>query len=238
MARLLEPHLMGRIVRHSCPPHGWIHDWGSPFLTRIRYQDSTKMHVCRHLWLGRPQGRGVNPAFWSTLGTMMSYNANLIMSMLGTMQQSQPTPLPSVRPTAQQIPQPHVQAISQQSGGRIVSSSEHEMIARAKTLIEPEGDTYNILYFLSAYIKCVTMQFNITWTLFSNIICVCVTLFQVQAPPRCPETYWRDHQGEVPRRLANLGRSSDSASRLMVCCIQGACFRNRVSVTDLCFIHF
>ncbi|KAJ8433583.1 hypothetical protein Cgig2_012596 [Carnegiea gigantea] len=59
-------------------------------------------------------------------------NTNLSMSMLGTMQQSQPllqppiqptlhpTPPPLVEPTPQYTPQPHVQATSQPSGGRIM----------------------------------------------------------------------------------------------------------------------
>jgi len=33
---------------------------------------------------------GVNQAFWNTFGLMMPYNTNLIMSLLGTIQQSQP----------------------------------------------------------------------------------------------------------------------------------------------------
>ncbi|KAJ8436119.1 hypothetical protein Cgig2_001146 [Carnegiea gigantea] len=62
---------------------------------------------------------GVNTAFWNTFGSFMPYNANLIMSVLGSMQQSQPllwptpqppvepTPQPPVEPTPQRTPEPH-----------------------------------------------------------------------------------------------------------------------------------
>ncbi|KAJ8450527.1 hypothetical protein Cgig2_020164 [Carnegiea gigantea] len=76
----------------------------------------------------------------------MPSNVNLIMSMMGSMQQIQPllqpplhlTPQPPVELTPQRILEPYVQATSQQSGGRIVPWSEHEMAVREKILIEQE----------------------------------------------------------------------------------------------------
>ncbi|KAJ8427236.1 hypothetical protein Cgig2_016928 [Carnegiea gigantea] len=53
-----------------------------------------------------------------------------------------PTPQPPTEPTLQRTPEPHVQDISQQSGGRILPWSKQEMAVREKILIEPEGDTF------------------------------------------------------------------------------------------------
>jgi len=68
------------------------------------------------------------------------------------------------------------------------------------------------------------MQFNIRETLLFNILCLYVIVFQVQALQRSDQTYWSDHEGEVPRSLANLGGSPHSPTRLMVYRIQGAYF--------------
>ena len=106
---------------------------------------------------------GLNPAFWSTFGSFMPYNANLIMSALSSMQQGQPllqppqqstphpAPHPAVDPTPQRTPEPRAQATSQQSGGRILPWSEQEVVVRDKSLIEPEGDTYILYYPLTIY---------------------------------------------------------------------------------------
>ncbi|KAJ8427159.1 LOW QUALITY PROTEIN: hypothetical protein Cgig2_009518 [Carnegiea gigantea] len=103
------------------------------------------------------RAEGVNTAFWNTFGSFMPYNANLFMSVQGSMQQSQlllqptshPTSQPPVEPTPQRTPEPH--AASQQSGGRIVPSGEHEMAIRPKILIEPEGDMYLLYYPFTKY---------------------------------------------------------------------------------------
>jgi len=95
---------------------------------------------------------GVNTTFWNTFGSFMPYNANLIMSALGSMQQStlHPTPHhiphPAVVPTPQRTPKPQAQPTAQQSGGLILPWSEHEVAVRDKTLIELEGDTYMLYY--------------------------------------------------------------------------------------------
>ncbi|KAJ8427259.1 hypothetical protein Cgig2_028217 [Carnegiea gigantea] len=106
---------------------------------------------------------GVDTAFWNIFGSFMPYNVNLIMSALGSMQQSQsllhspldstphPTPQPAVVPTPQCTPEPHAQATSQHSGGCIVPWSEHEMAVREKILIESEGDTYLLYYPFTKY---------------------------------------------------------------------------------------
>ena len=106
---------------------------------------------------------GVNAAFWNTFGSFMPYNANLIMNALSSMQQGQPllqpphqsTPHPvphlAVVHTPQRTPEPRAQATSQQSGGRILPSSEQEVVVRDKSLIEPEGDTYLLYYPFTIY---------------------------------------------------------------------------------------
>jgi len=105
----------------------------------------------------------VNTTFWNTFGSFMPYNANFMMSVLGSMQQSQPlfrpplhlTPHPTLEPPIEPTPQctlePHVQATSQQFGGRIMPSSEHEMAVREKILTEPEGDVYLLYYPFTKY---------------------------------------------------------------------------------------
>ncbi|KAJ8433272.1 hypothetical protein Cgig2_001670 [Carnegiea gigantea] len=111
---------------------------------------------------GDTSGAGeVNTAFRNTYGSFMPYNANLIMSALGSMQQGQPLPQsplhstphpiphPAVVPTPQCTPEP--QATSQQSGGRTLPWSEHEVVVRDKSLIEPEGDTYLLYYPFTKY---------------------------------------------------------------------------------------
>ncbi|KAJ8446124.1 hypothetical protein Cgig2_000921 [Carnegiea gigantea] len=103
---------------------------------------------------------GVNTAFWNTFGSFMPYNTNLIMSALGSMQQStlHPIPHPAVAPTPQRTPEPHAQATSQQSGGRILPWSEHEVAVRDKSLIEPEGDTYMLYYHFTKYEMLVAVS--------------------------------------------------------------------------------
>ncbi|KAJ8444332.1 hypothetical protein Cgig2_019890 [Carnegiea gigantea] len=91
---------------------------------------------------------GVNTAFWNTFGPFMAYNANLIMSALGSMQQSTLHPTPhhiphtAVVSTPPRTVEPQAQATAQQSGGRILPWSEPEVAVRDKSLIEPEGDTF------------------------------------------------------------------------------------------------
>ncbi|KAJ8434053.1 hypothetical protein Cgig2_004633 [Carnegiea gigantea] len=100
---------------------------------------------------------GVNTTFWNTFGSFVSCNANLIMSALGSMQQSTPHPTPhhiphpTVVPTPQRTPEPQAQATSQQSRGRMLPWSEHEVAVRDKSLIEPEGDTYILYYRFTKY---------------------------------------------------------------------------------------
>ncbi|KAJ8434166.1 hypothetical protein Cgig2_009733 [Carnegiea gigantea] len=95
---------------------------------------------------------GVNTAFWNTFGSFMPYNANLILSARGSMQQStlHPTPHhiphPAVVSTPQRTVEPQAQATAQQSGGRILPWSEPEVAVRDKSLIEPEGDMYMLYY--------------------------------------------------------------------------------------------
>lgn len=76
----------------------------------------------------------MNPAIWSTFGPSMSYNPNLVLSLLESKQQSQSLFQSNVQLTTQQSVQP--------TGGRMVSSTEHEMVTRTKILIEPEGDMF------------------------------------------------------------------------------------------------
>ncbi|KAJ8429167.1 LOW QUALITY PROTEIN: hypothetical protein Cgig2_010117 [Carnegiea gigantea] len=80
---------------------------------------------------------GVNRAFWNTF----AYNKVLQPPLHPT---PHPAPQPPVEPTSQRTPEPH--ATSQQSGGRIVPWSEHEMVVAEKILIESEGDTYLLYY--------------------------------------------------------------------------------------------
>ena len=100
---------------------------------------------------------GVNTAFWNTFGSFMPYNANLILSALGSMQQSalhpppHQIPHPAVPSTPQPTPEPQAQGTAQQSGGRILPWSEPEVAVRDKTVIEPEGDTYMLYYRLTKY---------------------------------------------------------------------------------------
>ncbi|KAJ8420846.1 hypothetical protein Cgig2_013289 [Carnegiea gigantea] len=100
---------------------------------------------------------GVNSAFWNTFGPFMPYNANLILSALGSMQQTalHPTPHhiphPAVVSTPQPTPEPQAQGTAQQSGGRILPWSKPKVAVRDKSLIEPEGDTYMLYYRFSKY---------------------------------------------------------------------------------------
>ncbi|KAJ8439327.1 hypothetical protein Cgig2_022464 [Carnegiea gigantea] len=96
---------------------------------------------------------GVNTAFWNTFGPFMPYNANLILSALGSMQQTalHPTPHHLPHPAVVSTPKPQAQGTAQQSGGRILPWSEPEVAVRDKSLIEPEGDTYMLYYRFSKY---------------------------------------------------------------------------------------
>ncbi|KAJ8436866.1 hypothetical protein Cgig2_026190 [Carnegiea gigantea] len=62
-----------------------------------------------------------------------------------------PIPHPVVVPTSQRTLEPPAQATSQQSEGRILPWSEHEVAVRDKSLIEPEGDTYLLYYPFTKY---------------------------------------------------------------------------------------
>ncbi|KAJ8438200.1 hypothetical protein Cgig2_001918 [Carnegiea gigantea] len=79
------------------------------------------------------------------------------MSALGSIQQSTLYPTPhhiphlAVVPTPQRTPEPQAQATSQQSRGRILLWSEHEVAVRDKSLIEPEEDTYMLYYRFTKY---------------------------------------------------------------------------------------
>jgi len=100
---------------------------------------------------------GVNTTFWNTFGSFMPYNANLILSALGSMQPSTPHPTPhhiphpAVVPTPQRTSEPQAQPEAQQSGGCILPWSEHEVAVRDKSLIEPEGDKYILYYRFTNY---------------------------------------------------------------------------------------
>ncbi|KAJ8444541.1 hypothetical protein Cgig2_000820 [Carnegiea gigantea] len=60
-------------------------------------------------------------------------------------------PHPAIVPTPQRTPEPQAQVTSQQSRGRILPWSEHEVAVRDKSLIEPEGDTYMLYYRFTKY---------------------------------------------------------------------------------------
>ncbi|KAJ8446205.1 hypothetical protein Cgig2_015976 [Carnegiea gigantea] len=133
---------------------------GNPFLDPNQVPGLNQDAGLQASYTGDTSGAGgVNTAFWNTFGSFMPYNANLIMSALGNMQQGQPLPQsplhphpiphPAVVPTPQRTPEP--QATSQQSRGRTLPWSKHEMAVRDKSLIEPEGDTYLLYHPFTKY---------------------------------------------------------------------------------------
>jgi len=139
---------------------------------------------------------GVNTTFWNTFGSFMPYNANLILSALGSMQPStlHPTPHhiphPAVVPTPQRSSEPQAQPEAQQSGGRILPWSEHEVAVRDKSLLEPEGDTYMLYYHFTNYEMLVVWNSILAILCSSTLICLYLIPFQVQALPRSHQTYW------------------------------------------------
>ncbi|KAJ8439406.1 hypothetical protein Cgig2_001746 [Carnegiea gigantea] len=66
---------------------------GNPFLVPNQVPGRNQDAGLQASYAGDTSGAGgVNTAFWNTFGSFIPYNANLIMSALGSMQQGQPLP--------------------------------------------------------------------------------------------------------------------------------------------------
>ena len=82
---------------------------GTPFLDPNHVPGLNHDAALQSANVGNALGTGgLNPAFWSTFGSFMPYNANLIMSALSSMQQGQPLLQPPQQSTPHPAPHPAV----------------------------------------------------------------------------------------------------------------------------------